>query len=285
MTTPRFSVIIPTYNRPDLVMDALTSVLSQTTADLECIVVDDGSPVVPSFPPDKRIRVLARAENRGAAAARNDGVAAATGMFVAFLDDDDLWIPDRLQAISSALDCAPVVVCWSRYLNAPPTSGRWLAGDVRDTILEGMTPSVGATVVRRDAIPRFDERFQAYEDVEWWLRLSARAEVTTVPTNAHLVRRHSRTRARPGLQRWVAGQQLLLATHAEYFDEHRPAQAFRWFRLGIRAAQAGNRRVALGAMARALRCRPSIKYAAHLCRLLMPRTGSRSPENDRPAVI
>jgi glycosyltransferase involved in cell wall biosynthesis len=270
MTTPRFSVIVPTYNRPDLLMDALTSVLSQTTADFECIVVDDGSPVLPSLPPDQRVRLVPRAQNRGAAAARNDGVAAARGMFVAFLDDDDVWIPDRLQAITGALDRAPVVICWSRYFDAPPTSGRWLAGDVRDTILEGMTPSVGATVVRRDVIPRFDERFQAYEDVEWWLRLSACAEVTTVPANAHLVRRHSGTRARPGLRRWVAGNQLLLATHAEYFDDHTAAQAFRWFRLGIRAAQAGDRRVALGAMARAFRRRPSTQYAAHLCRLLMP---------------
>src|SRR6476661_8300940 len=95
---PMFSVIIPTYGRSSLLAEAVASVLAQSFSDFECIVVDDASPEAPTLPDDLRLRLIVREHNGGPPAARNTGIASATGAYVAFLDDDDVWRPDRLSA-------------------------------------------------------------------------------------------------------------------------------------------------------------------------------------------
>lgn len=98
MKIPKVSVIIPTYNRAHFVIEAIESVLNQTFQDFEIIVVDDGSTdntreALKKF--GSKIRYTYQ-ENRGVAAARNTGIRAAKGEFIAFLDHDDLWLPDKL---------------------------------------------------------------------------------------------------------------------------------------------------------------------------------------------
>src|SRR5512144_2193690 len=93
---PTFSVIIPTYGRAKFLSEAVASVLAQTCADFECIVVDDASPEPATVPDDERVRLSRREENGGPPAARNTGIDAACGTYVAFLDDDDVWVPTRL---------------------------------------------------------------------------------------------------------------------------------------------------------------------------------------------
>jgi GT2 family glycosyltransferase len=94
------SVIVPTYNRAALLRRAVASVLGQTFDDLELIVVDDASgddtPRLPELVRDPRLRYLRRERQGGAAAARNSGIAQARGEFLAFLDSDDVWLPDKL---------------------------------------------------------------------------------------------------------------------------------------------------------------------------------------------
>jgi glycosyltransferase involved in cell wall biosynthesis len=100
--SPRFSVVIPVYNRARSVLPTLESVRNQTFEDFECIVVDDGSAdgeelrAVVEGLGDARFRYVRR-ENGGESAARNTGVDHATGEFVAFLDSDDRWVPDKLR--------------------------------------------------------------------------------------------------------------------------------------------------------------------------------------------
>ncbi|MBZ0141418.1 MAG: glycosyltransferase family 2 protein [Pseudorhodoplanes sp.] len=98
---PLISVIIPVHNRANLVNKAVASVLSQTLADFELIIVDDGSTddiagAISKFP-DSRIRLLVHDANRGASAARNSGIIAARGHYCAFLDSDDYWLPGKLE--------------------------------------------------------------------------------------------------------------------------------------------------------------------------------------------
>ena len=95
---PRVSVIIPTYNRADLVQQALASVKAQTYRDFEIVVVDDGGTdgTFEVLSADREIRVLRHAGRRGVSAARNTGIIAARGEWLAFLDSDDLWLPDKL---------------------------------------------------------------------------------------------------------------------------------------------------------------------------------------------
>ncbi len=108
---PMVSVVIPVYGGARFVADAIASVLSQSGDDVEVIAVDDASPdqsaaVVTSIG-DERVRLIRHERNRGIAATRNTGLSAARGNLVAFLDQDDLWLPGRLQTQCAVLDrCA-----------------------------------------------------------------------------------------------------------------------------------------------------------------------------------
>ena len=108
MTNCRVSVVIPCYNGEAFIGEAIVSVLSQSYGDFEVIVVDDGSSdgsteKVRSFE-DSRVRLIEHEENKGIAAARNTGIKEAHGEFVAFLDQDDLWYPKKLEKQLAVFD-------------------------------------------------------------------------------------------------------------------------------------------------------------------------------------
>ena len=98
---PAVSVIIPTYNRAEFLRLAITSVLNQTFQDFEIIVVDDASEdhthEVMNNLNDKRIKYIRHEVNKRVSAARNTGVLHSSGDYIAFLDDDDEWLPSKLQ--------------------------------------------------------------------------------------------------------------------------------------------------------------------------------------------
>ncbi|HJT38847.1 MAG TPA: glycosyltransferase family 2 protein [Sphingobium sp.] len=106
MTAPFFSVVIPLYNRADIVGDTIRSVQSQDWQDFEIVIVDDGSrdnpaPVIEAFG-DPRVRYI-RQDNAGGGAARNRGIEEARGRYIAFLDSDDLFLPGKLSIMAEAL--------------------------------------------------------------------------------------------------------------------------------------------------------------------------------------
>ncbi len=270
---PRFSVIIPTYGRPQFLADALASVAQQSFADFECLVVDDASAAPPELAAaDARFRLVRRTTNGGPAAARNTGIAAATGNYVAFLDDDDTWTPDRLDHAARAHEDAPVAVCGQGTLGEtlPAAPGRVLVGDVRDTILDGITPHLGATSVERAVTLTFDERYRGSEDVDWWLRTAQQSRVAAASGVGLLYRRHDAPR--PGTDRAarIRGAQLLLTEHAAWFATHPHAHAFRLKRMGLLALQAGDRPLARRCFARALRLHPEARTAWHALRSFAP---------------
>lgn len=99
---PRVSVVIPTYNRAESVGDTVQSALNQTHDDLEVIVVDDGSTdetssVLSNYETDPRVRIVRHETNRGISAARNSGIETADGEFICQLDDDDQWMPEKVE--------------------------------------------------------------------------------------------------------------------------------------------------------------------------------------------
>src|SRR5438477_4338489 len=100
-TRPIVSVVMPCYNRARSIGAAIDSVRGQTFQDWELVVVNDGSTenldeAMQAYRDDVRIRLVSHVHNRGEPAARNTGIAAARGRFVAFLDSDDLWLPEKL---------------------------------------------------------------------------------------------------------------------------------------------------------------------------------------------
>ena len=120
---PLVSVIIPTRNRVEMLCRAVNSVLSQTFDNLECIVVDDEShdnteKVINSFE-DDRLKYFRHEKNKGASAARNTGIRQSQGEFIAFLDDDDEWLDEKLEKQVNLLENLPskygMVYCWMDY--------------------------------------------------------------------------------------------------------------------------------------------------------------------------
>ncbi len=193
MTAPLVSVIIPTRNRASLLSVAVRSALDQTLRELEVLVVDDASEdrtaeVVAGIS-DPRLRSLRQPTRSGGAAARNAGIRASRGQYVAFLDDDDEWLPEKLELqLALFADAAPEIgVVYSSYLVVELETGRVIGrkiaekrGDLaRDLLVRnciGGTPSV---VVRRSLLERvglFDERLPSFQDYDLWIRLSRHCE-------------------------------------------------------------------------------------------------------------
>jgi hypothetical protein len=186
--TPAVSVIIPCYTAVHFVTEALKSVFAQTYEDFEVIVVNDGSPEAGQLrallkPWHDRLRVLNR-ENRGPAAARNAGISAAGGAFIAFLDSDDAWLPDFLQKSIAAFDVDPdldMVYSDSVIFGNTTRSGRTSRkpGDANLPTFENLVqrrcsvhPS--CVVARRRSLiraGRFDEAMTFSEDLDLWARL------------------------------------------------------------------------------------------------------------------
>lgn len=271
MSGPLFSVVIPTYDRPDLVAEAVESVLAQTVDDLECIVIDDAGPRRYQPPSDERVRVIRLEENAGPAVTRNVGIDEARGANIAFLDDDDVWTRDRLEMAVEGLRTAPVAVCWTRWIDGPENPNRRLDGDVGDQIASGLTPQLGATAVRREALLRFDERFDACQDIDWWLRVALVHPVATVARYGHLMRRHDGPRNRNALEVRAHYMRLLMEVHDPYFAVHRDAAAFRLRRVAQVELGLGRPTPARSALLRSLRARPTTGAVADLVRTFAPR--------------
>ena len=195
--TPAITVIVPVFNGKDTIERALDSVFAQTFTDFEIIVVDDGStdPTVEAISRKygEQLRIIEHRKNRGAAAARNTGIAAGRGRWVAFLDCDDTWRPDKLvcqlemleKAGSLAKACA---TGYQLYKNGREITFKmkFSPEQFRREILFGCTISPGSTLlVDRGVfndIGMFDESLLRLEDWDWLLRFAKKYDMMFVPT-------------------------------------------------------------------------------------------------------
>ena len=190
---PLVSVIIPTYNRAALVQQAVASVKAQTYRDFEIVVVDDGGTdgAYEVLSADRELRVLHHPSRRGVSAARNTGITAARGEWLAFLDSDDLWLPDKLARQVLLLEGAPELrLCqtdetWVRRgvrVNKPAAHGK-MAGRIFLPSLARCMISPSAVMLHRRLLEDhggFDAALPAAEDYDLWLRLTWRYEVGLV---------------------------------------------------------------------------------------------------------
>jgi glycosyltransferase involved in cell wall biosynthesis len=181
----RFSVVIPVYNRADVLGRALASVLAQSCGDFEIVVVDDGSTDDPRAVcdalADPRIRYI-RQDNRGGNAARNAGIDAAQGEFVAFLDSDDVFLPHHLESMARLLNgtndtagYAAIVVDRGegRSMIKPPR-GIAVGEHMADYLLRdrGFVPTITLVVPRVIARNvRYDETLSFAQDTDFAIRL------------------------------------------------------------------------------------------------------------------
>ena len=264
-SNPMFTVVIPTYGRPEFLAEAIASVTAQTFADFECVVVDDASPEPATLPPDPRLRLIRREHNGGPPAARNTGIDAARGTYVAFLDDDDVWRPERLadaRGRPRASSGGDMLASHTRARGTPPR-GRILEGSVSDSVLDGIIPHLGATSIERARAPHFDERYEASDDVEWWLAsrrscLWPQRRASACCTGC--TREPGRARASASASRTATCSSN---EHAEWFARHPRAKAFRLMRMGLSAGRIGDRRTARRLLVASFRLDPKPRTAWH----------------------
>lgn len=199
---PTVSVITPTYNRAHLIRESIESVLKQTYTDFEHIVVDDGSTddtaaVIQSIH-DPRLHYIKR-PNGGVSAARNTGLAAATGEWVAFLDSDDLYLPERLALQMAKIAEVPDAgLVFGQYYSTTVTRKEKKLTDVCGNAVEFSRLLMGpvfhwsTVLIRRTFLEQeggFDTRFAVGEEWELTLRLAlAGAKMVCVPQPLTLVR-------------------------------------------------------------------------------------------------
>lgn len=235
--SPLVSVVIPTYNRADVLPRAIQSVLKQTLTDFEIIIVDDGSQdqtreVVEEFT-DSRIRYI-RQENQGANAARNHGIKKATGKYISFLDSDDEFHEDHLKQVVNELEledsgCIGVYTSYRRLSNkklvhvSTATREQVTFKDIRkENMIGGFSVvTFRATVFQR--VGHLDEQLQCAQDYDFYIRaLYDGGYITGVPE--YLVDQHTDgTRISSDIQRKRAGLERIVEKHGEKLAESRLA--------------------------------------------------------------
>jgi glycosyltransferase involved in cell wall biosynthesis len=197
LLSPLVTVVIPTANRAKLLARAVQSVLDQSYRNVEVIVIDDASTdeteqVACGF--GSAVAYIRQREKRGGSAARNVGIAEASGEFVAFLDDDDEWLPQKLAmqvaAAQQIVDgCTPVVYTGEAWIDTGgktvrvvrPQKHGWLLRDLLYGNYIGSTSTVLASKKALDEANGFDDRLPSCQDWDLWVRLAERNPFHVLP--------------------------------------------------------------------------------------------------------
>lgn len=232
---PAISIVMPCHNAAAYLPASVGSVLAQTFADWELLAVDDGSSdgtrAWLAAQTDPRVRMLAQ-PNQGVSAARNAGLAAAQGRYVAFLDADDTWDAAFLEKLLAALEARPdAVLAYCGWQNLGLAGGRgepFVPPDYEnaakaETLFAGCRWPIHAALVRREVVLAaggFDRTLKNAEDYALWLRVAIPAPIVRVPEvlayyHFHGGAQASNARARAALQHWQA-QRDHLAAHPEF---------------------------------------------------------------------
>jgi glycosyltransferase involved in cell wall biosynthesis len=273
-SAPRISVVLPTYNRAHLLGRTLRSLLAQTFRDFEVHIVDDGSTdgteAVVAEHADPRVHYV-RVEHRGCAAARNHAVREARGEWIALLDSDDEWTPDKLERQMQQADtAAPTVgVLYAGGVFIDDTSGntisvrRPLAGGhgwIFDRLLEThWFPSTSVVARRRcfDEVGFFDERLTFGEDREWLLRVARRFEFLGLDDLLVLVHIHGGPRLTHSLPGRIAFVEVILERYAAELRARPLVAARKHVGLGQLYLRDGNGLQARAAFGAAVRAHPT----------------------------
>ncbi len=248
---PRVSVIIPTYNRAHIVKESVDSVLAQTYRDFEIIVVDDASSddtrsALESY--QGRIRAIFRETNGGAGAARNIGIAASSGEFVAFLDADDLYLPKRLECAVAALDAHPEYGAVYAEMRLTDPSGKqapflWVErmGGARsgwifeEVLLRGIICTQTITTRRSllDQVGPFDVTLRSGQDWDLWWRIARVTQIGYVDEVVCTYRVTPDGLSRMGVtaaESWIRRDRKALATFTDLTPRQRKLLHLRLYR-------------------------------------------------------
>jgi glycosyltransferase involved in cell wall biosynthesis len=205
VSNPRLiSVIVPTYNRPGTLVEAVASIraLEGTEFQFEILVCDNGQAYETQSVADRYDAKYISVPTKGAGAARNAGLGAAAGEFIAFLDDDDVWLKDHLKAHIELLDSTPGLDAVlgqvvSANSDLKPISDPWPkehpgeGSALVKKMLSGYFPQIGSLLVRSNARGRigvFDNQLTGGQDLDWMLRIARQRRLGFVSVPSVLFR-------------------------------------------------------------------------------------------------
>lgn len=234
------SVVVPTYNRADLIVDALDSVYVQNYRPIELIVVDDGSTddtvsVIKKWAtthtdPNFKTRTVRQA-NAGGNPARNNGIEHATGKYIAFLDSDDAWLPEKLGKQLLKFDAPEVgaVYCGVQHMDfetgrvLEPSARQYAEGDLLEQLLvRDVTVQTSAYIVRKeifDTVGSFDTALLARQDWEMWIRIAAACQIASVPEILVNFREHEGERTASNPQKEIDAYRMIRKKHAHLLNQ------------------------------------------------------------------
>jgi glycosyltransferase involved in cell wall biosynthesis len=237
MRTPKVSVVMPVYNGERFLRESLDSIFAQTFREFEVICVDDGSTdnsAAVLEPYGQRIRVV-RQQNAGQSAARNVGVTLATGQYVAFLDQDDLWYPPKLMSQVAVLDRDPHVVLAHCNFDRIDETGRMLqesAGVVEraSAVASPMGQLIGealifpsAMMIRKEGYERiggFHRELQGFEDFDLIARLKQEGTFVMLEETGMAYRLHGDGFTRTGGLHVIRSRETFLRRMQQLYEGH-----------------------------------------------------------------
>ncbi|BAT71130.1 glycosyl transferase, group 2 [Thermosulfidibacter takaii ABI70S6] len=244
---PLVSVVIPTYNRAQFVKRAIQSALSQDLKNIEVIVVDDGSQdnteeVIKNIKDDRLIYIKHEA-NRGVSEARNTGIKAAQGKYIAFLDSDDFWAKNKISKQLEAFEKNPEAGLCYTSVNFIDPNGKIkrvqraiYSGYIYPLLLEkniiGPTSSV---MVKKETLllsQLFNTKLNYREDYEMWLRIAKQHPVIGIDETLTFQVVHTNKRLSSDLTRRIESFEYILQEFKDDFEKHPKAFARQLYELG-----------------------------------------------------
>jgi len=196
MSSPKVSVIIPVFNGERFIKESLESAINQSYKNLEIIVVDDGSTdgtaKVIATMADNRIKYL-HTHNRGVSSARNYGIKNSDGQYIALLDYDDLWMPEKIEEQIKEIDKHPdvgLLYCWFYIIDShgkeAGKNNRQSSGDIlKDLLVVGNVIGPPSGVLIRKEILNdpewFDPEISTAADWDLWIRIAYKSRINLLP--------------------------------------------------------------------------------------------------------
>ena len=232
MREPVYSVIIPTYNRSGMLREAIRSVIDQSFQDFEILVIDDHSTddtrnAVEEFN-DDRIQYILNDRQQGGAGTRNCGIFRAKGRWTAFLDDDDIWLPEKLEIqynkikeidhstgfLYSGYSYKSPRKRWDGHVFTPRFEGQIM----NDLLYDNYIGALCTVLIRTDILKEiggFDERFRAHQDIDLYVRAAAVTKVAFVKDCLATVTLHSENRITLDYEKKLEACLLFWEKHAD----------------------------------------------------------------------